>query len=471
MNYKKFHKFFYAALLAASLSSCGFFNTEDVVDPNSPSLSGTTKNPTADQVEQLAYGALSATRGWVGGAAVGTAPAGAATGMYRYVQIAGVFGREIYVLASNDDRWYTDLYGVKGGALDNNNFLSLDYYNGYAQARRAAQALLEGAENSTYLTETQKAGAKGVANTLKAYSMLMLLNMQYKQGIRIEVDKDVLKPGPFVSYEQGMAEIKRLLDEGATQLASGAFPTATFVPASVLPGIVTGTTVTPADFRKVNRALAARVAVYSSDWTGALTALQGSFLNLTGSLNAGWMATFAGSPDVFNPFFQAVNSTQAQLALVHPSYLKDIEAGDKRAEKVRKRTSAVSKGGLASDIEPAIYANNTASFPLINNEELVLIYAEANIQSGNLAEGTKALNIIRTTYGLKEYAGADNKDALINEMLHQRRYSLFYLGHRWIDMRRYGRLNQLPLDLPTHKVFEQHVRPFAEDAWDQANGG
>ncbi|MHB1223001.1 MAG: hypothetical protein ACYC2G_02985 [Gemmatimonadaceae bacterium] len=26
-------------------------------------------------------------------------------------------------------------------------------------------------------------------------------------------------------------------------------------------------------------------------------------------------------------------------------------------------------------------------------------------------------------------------------------------GHRWVDMRRYGRLEQLPKALPTHRVF------------------
>jgi hypothetical protein len=40
----------------------------------------------------------------------------------------------------------------------------------------------------------------------------------------------------------------------------------------------------------------------------------------------------------------------------------------------------------------------------------------------------------------------------IGALLYERRYSLLWEGHRWNDMRRYGRLDQLPLDLPSHFV-------------------
>jgi hypothetical protein len=37
-------------------------------------------------------------------------------------------------------------------------------------------------------------------------------------------------------------------------------------------------------------------------------------------------------------------------------------------------------------------------------------------------------------------------DALTDEMLQQRRYSLFFEGHRWIDLRRYNKIDELPVD-------------------------
>ena len=53
--------------------------------------------------------------------------------------------------------------------------------------------------------------------------------------------------------------------------------------------------------------------------------------------------------------------------------------------------------------------------------------------------------------------------ALIDEMLKQRRYSLFGEGHRWVDMRRYDRLNTLPIDRPDDEVCVIFPRPANED--------
>src|ERR1019366_4677247 len=37
--------------------------------------------------------------------------------------------------------------------------------------------------------------------------------------------------------------------------------------------------------------------------------------------------------------------------------------------------------------------------------------------------------------------------SILTEILYEKRYSLMLEGLRWVDMRRYGRLNQLPLDV------------------------
>jgi hypothetical protein len=93
---------------------------------------------------------------------------------------------------------------------------------------------------------------------------------------------------------------------------------------------------------------------------------------------------------------------------------------------------------------------------------LILIYAEANIQLANLTEGAKAINVIRNGHQLDNYSGAVTKNALINEMLTQRRYSLFFEGHRWIDLRRYNLLNLLPLDRAGDDVWTKFPLPVTE---------
>jgi len=109
-----------------------------------------------------------------------------------------------------------------------------------------------------------------------------------------------------------------------------------------------------------------------------------------------------------------------------------------------------------------LYTSSTAPIAIIRNEELILIYAEANIQLNNLTNGLNAINIIRNGHGLPNYSGAVTQSALITEMLNQRRYSLFFEGHRWIDLRRYNLLSTLPIDRPGDKVWTEFPLPVTE---------
>jgi hypothetical protein len=59
---------------------------------------------------------------------------------------------------------------------------------------------------------------------------------------------------------------------------------------------------------------------------------------------------------------------------------------------------------------------------------------------------------VRTTSGgLSTFAVPPTTDStFVNALLHERLYSLLYEGgHRWIDMRRFGRLSQVRIDRPT----------------------
>ena len=73
------------------------------------------------------------------------------------------------------------------------------------------------------------------------------------------------------------------------------------------------------------------------------------------------------------------------------------------------------------------------------------------------------MNIVRAAAGLADYpAGSTTAANGLDRVLHEKRYSLFGEGHRWIDMRRYGRLGQLPLDRPGDSVLTRMVVPLAE---------
>jgi SusD family. len=84
-----------------------------------------------------------------------------------------------------------------------------------------------------------------------------------------------------------------------------------------------------------------------------------------------------------------------------------------------------------------------------------LIYAEAKIQTNQFPDGMVALNRVRTSSNVAPYAGAITQTALINEVAAQRRYSLFYEGHRWVGMSRWGRLGELPKDRQGDDVWDK----------------
>lgn len=148
--------------------------------------------------------------------------------------------------------------------------------------------------------------------------------------------------------------------------------------------------------------------------------------------------------------------------MAHPSYATDIAAGDDRINKATLRTSVASLDGLSSNRDVWVYTSSTAPIPIIRNEELILIYAEANIQTNDLPDAVTALNIIRTKHNLPAYSGAVTQGALITEMLNQRRFSLYYEGHRWVDLRRYNLLNTLPIDRAGDDVWTEFPLPVSE---------
>ena len=144
-----------------------------------------------------------------------------------------------------------------------------------------------------------------------------------------------------------------------------------------------------------------------------------------------------------------------------PEFLSEAEDGDNRLSKVVERDEEITLDGLTGNFDVFVYESQTDPIAIVRNEELILLYAEANI-SINPAEAINAINIVRDAAGLAPYAGGADSESLTDEMLTQRRYSLYAEGHRWIDVRRYGRLDELPLARPEDDVFSQFPIPLTE---------
>jgi hypothetical protein len=306
------------------------------------------------------------------------------------------------------------------------------------------------------LTDAQKGGIIGFAKTLEAYHLLMILNRH--KSCRLDV-VDPNKLGPLVDYNTGLAGVAQLLDEANTAL-NAAGPDLSIKLSSGFAGFDT-----PAGLSKFNRALAARVAMYQGDKAKMKAALAASFLDLAGGLDNGIYHIFGlGGNDERNPLFVVRDK---EVYTVHPSWPGDAEAGDQRVStKIRdfdpaEVTIPVSLDGLNGTQQVAIFDDQLTPVAIIRNEELLLMYAEANIGSDNAAAAA-AINTVRNGAGLPNYSGATTDAALLDEVVKQRRYSLFGEGHYWLDMRRLGRLDQIPKDRAGDIVHEVFPIPLQE---------
>jgi hypothetical protein len=371
-----------------------------------------------------------------------------------YLDDVGMIGREMYRFAGSEPRYTTDLLGGGTAVLDNNTFYLTNPWNGRYRVVKNCNILIQAATNSSLITAEERKGYLGFAKTIKAYQLLLNLNLTYTNGVRLEVnDPDNL--GPVVGHPESLTAIANMLDEARTDLTGS---TIAYTLSAGFEGFKTA-----AGLLQFNRALAARVAVYRQQWAAALTALNESFFDLNGSFNKGVFHVYSTGPnDQLNLTFFPQNSN-GEVRLAHPSFATDLIPGDDRIAKATLRTSAASLDNLTSNRDVWVYTSSTAPMPIIRNEELILIYAEAKIGLNQIPDAIVALNRIRTGHNLTPYASAITPAALTTEMLFQRRYSLFFEGHRWVDMRRYNRLNQLPLDRVGDDVWDKFPLPFTEN--------
>jgi len=420
-------------LLVITLFSC----KKEYESLNGPAVEDYVKNATPAQLNSLVTGSLSGMR----------------NNENTYLDDVGVIGREIYRYSNADPRFTSDLLGYGSTTLNNTGFYITNPWSSRYRTVKNCNVLLDAANNSTLITDDERKGYLGFAKTLKAYELLLNLNLTYTNGIRVDV-ADPNNLGAFLNYDESLNAIASLLDEAKSDLSSAEFA---FTLTSGFDGLNT-----PGGFTQFNRALAARVAAYRSQWTEVLTDLSESFLETTGDFNTGAYQVYStGTGDQLNAAFFPQNQN-GEVRLAHPTYESEMEAGDDRIGKAVLRTTPVSNSGLTGDRDVWVYTTSTAPIPIIRNEELILLYAEANIQTDNFTVAVDALNIVRNEHNLPDYSGATTKDALINEMLKQRRYSLFYEGHRWIDMRRYNKLGELPIDRPEDDVWSAMPIPQAE---------
>jgi hypothetical protein len=428
------------ALLAGALAVGGCKDL-NVGDFNNGDLNDLQQNPTPSGVITATQGLFFGTRQDVGN-------------RNDFVVLLGILGREAYNFDAADPRFVTEMLA---GPLDGGSpaFGGNLFANPYANIRNA-NIVLNALELVDGLSEGEKEGIRGIAKTIQALDFLIVIDTRDDHGAPIDVDRDPTgDPAPIATKAEVFAHIATLLDqaEGHLGAADVAFPVALAFP-SGFEGFND-----PAGFLTFNRALRARVAVYTADYPTALTALAASFLDDGASLDLGVYHSYStGSGDQTNGLYDPAASD----ILAHPSIVTDAldkangDPDDRMTRKIVPLAEPVTVQDITTQVAFQIYNSLSAPIPVIRNEELILLRAEANLGQNLDGAALTDINLIRTTSGGLDpidpgaWAGMTD-DEQLSELLYNKRYSLLFEGgHRWIDMRRYGRLDQLPLDLPTH---------------------
>src|SRR5258705_291961 len=377
-----------------------------VRDYTSSSSDDWTNSRTPTKVIQASQGLLVGTRVGIGE-------------QNGYISLLEILGREPYNFDPADPRFITEMLigPLDGGSpAFGGNLFAAPYRN-----IRNANLLLGAVDKVLGMSDPQKAAVRGFAKTIQALDYLNVINTRDDFGAPLDVNIGPTDaPAAIVAKAALFAAISTLLDDGLTDLGNGG----TAFPFAVSPGFADFAT--PANFAKFNRALKARVEAYRGNYAAALTALNASFLNTGAALSLGAYHSYStGSGDTPNALFDPAG----RAILGHPSIVTDAETKpdgtlDARVlSKVAHLSAERAVQGFTTDLVFTIYNSNTSPIPIIKNEELILLRAEARYFTNDFAGALADINFIRTNSGgLAPRGPFVNQADFVNELVKQRRY-------------------------------------------------
>ncbi|MEO7456742.1 MAG: RagB/SusD family nutrient uptake outer membrane protein [Gemmatimonadaceae bacterium] len=436
-----------AAFLA--LAACDK-NDLNLTNPNSATVAGASSDPTAFQL--LATGLQVDQRG-------------TRLGMINYT---GILGRESYNFQPTEGRNTTHyLLGITVNGrqvLDPTGFAVAPWGGQYGVLRDVFN--FKETVKSSSLTAAQKSAALGFAQTIEAMMLFEIVQTHDSLGAIVEIRANATDLAPFVSRDSVYKYVLGTLDAATTNLNAGsaAFP---FTLQAGFSGFNT-----PATFVKFVQAMKAKAAAHyatagggTAAWQTSLTALGNSFLNAgattRAAFDAGVYDTYGAAPDTPNGNSVATNTNlYAHASILADAQLKADGTPDNRyLAKVRTglplRTGPTANNlptSGSSTLGFSIWPTVSDRVSVLRNEELILIRAEARLATGDKAGAIADINQVRVNSGglppSTLTAASTNADILLG-ILYEKRYSTLMEGNRWVDHRRYGLLNLLPLDIPS----------------------
>ncbi len=448
-----------AGSLALALAAC---SADRLVVPNynSPTTESISGDPVA-AIPLLATGVLRNDR----------------DGATGFVLGLGILGREAYNYTPTEGRNTTGW--LTSDVNNSTSFGGTALWGGpYTELRNIANLIATAnSAPENVLSAQRKSATLGFAHTMEALALYHVIVTRHTLGAPVAIDPDPTVIAPFVSRYSVYSYIVGRLELAKTELAAGG----TAFPFTLHEGFAGFTT--PATFLRFNRALAARINAYRASlgtsgcgaalsaacYTTVLANLGESFIDPAGSLTAGPFRPFSATAnDVANGISNAASANVVLHAKTDSGVPRKADGSpdDRFTAKVTtiaRKNPPNATIGVPTTFDYTGYADRASSVPIIRNEELLLLRAEARYFTGDAAGALQDINTVRTrSGGLAPLTALGTQAQFLDELLMNRRLSLLFEGHRWVDMRRFGRLGQLTLDLPTHIVATQLPVPQAE---------
>ena len=453
-----------AALLV--LGGCNF----DILNTNQPTQDDLVNNPTRAKLSAAATGLFASARG----------------GIQGLIWRLGSMGREGINLSGNNQPDFQEPYF--GPVQAGGSFGGTQYLDRYAHIR-SANIYLDAIDKAPDMTAEEKAASKGMGKTLKALAFTYLVETRAQLGLAVDVDRPVSAgPAPFVSEDSVWGYIVGLLNDGQADLTAAG---SSDFPFPVPPGLAAFNT--PATFIQFNRALVAKAYVFRATvqngcggaaatcYAAALTALGSSFLSTApADFQTGAYFDFSSAPgDATNGMseplnglsFYALQDNLADAQLQTGGTLKDQRALDKIAPATDVNNGLLGSIPIPGELKFTVFFTNGSAdenhgIPIIKDEELILLGAEASWFGANKAQAISDLDLVRQNSGglpATTLTTGSPDSAFVTELLYNRRYSLLWeQGTRWIDARRFGRLSDIPADVPSGNVAPYMPIPLTE---------
>lgn len=454
-------RFLTTGLLASATLSNVACNADRFVVPNynSPTLAAATSNPTT-VLPLLTANILRDDR----------------AGYTSFVLATGILGREAYNYVQLENRNVTGYLGQS--VLTNTSFGAAALWGYWVYLRDIYQTrTVVNAAAAGVFTPAQLSATNGFLDTFEALELLYAIDGRNQVGTPVQINADPTQLSPFVSRDSVFNYIVAKLTAAKGELAAGgtAFP---FTLHSGYAGFNT-----PANFALFTSGILARVQAYRASlgvggcallsptcYQSVLTALQASWINAAGSLQTGPTEIYsAASGDLLNGDNYA-QSSHAVLAHYKSDSGVAVQPNGKLDQRFLNKIISIPSTActslttcVATTWAFNLWPTNTSPIPIMRNEELILLRAEAEYFTGDQADALKDINLIRTTSGSLAARGAfTSQSDFITELLYNRRESLMFEGHQWIDKRRFGLLNTLPLDIAVDVIVDHLLLPQAE---------